>query len=135
MAWFRRRSTEPAPAHSTEGSGPPAEGVQLLTAVGAFRKKVDAESAELGDRVTVRRWVRELRPGADQTVLVTRSWGAVAASGHPVTVTLTDGEKSWYAVAPGAPASQDLTPRQVEQVVLAALDSPDRPEWPQWLEL
>jgi hypothetical protein len=136
MAWFRRQTTDSppdAPPDSPPEARPVREGVTLLTAQGTFRKKVtETESAELSDRATVRRWVRGLRPGLDQTVLVDRPWGTVTVTGHPVTVLLTDGENAWFAVAPGAPDSQDLTPGQVEHVVLDALMSPDRPQWPDW---
>lgn len=107
--------------------------VERLDGKGPFR--VARQSAALDDRDTVRRWIRELRPDRDQQVFVHRSWGVVAAVAdrrHPVTVLFSDGERSWFAVPPGAPDRQDLTPDQIEHVLLDALTSPGRPEWPDW---
>jgi hypothetical protein len=104
-----------------------------LTGRGLFR--VAGESAALSDRETVQRWLRELRPERDQQVQVHRSWGtvvAVADGHHPVGVYLSDGEKSWFATIPGATGDQQLTPEQIEYVLLDALTAPGPPDWPDW---
>jgi len=106
---------------------------ERLTVRGLFR--VDRDSAPLSDRGMVQRWLRELHRGRDQQVFVHRRWGtvvAVADGRHPVTVILHDGEKSWSAAAPGAADDQELTPDQVEHVLLDALASESRPQWPDW---
>jgi hypothetical protein len=67
--------------------------------------------------------------------MVHRPWGTVAAvaeSKHPVTVVMSDGERSWFATAPGAQADQPLTPDQVEHVVLDSLTALEPPAWPDW---
>ena len=106
---------------------------ERLTVRGIFR--VDRDSAPLGDRATVQGWLRELHRGRNQQVFVHRRWGtivAVADGRHPVTVILHDGEKSWLAAAPGAADDQELTPDQVEHVLLDALAAESRPQWPDW---
>jgi hypothetical protein len=107
--------------------------VERLTRRGLFQ--VDRDSASLNDRGTVRTWLHELRPERDQQVFVHRRWGtivAVADRRHPVGVILHDGERSWFATAPGAPDNQDLTPDQVEHILLDALTADSRPQWPDW---
>jgi hypothetical protein len=106
---------------------------ERLTRRSLFR--MDRDSASLGDRGTVRAWLRELRPERDQQVFVHRGWGtivAVADGRHPVGVILYDGEKSWFATAPGAADDQELTPDQVEHIMLDALTADSRPQWPDW---
>jgi hypothetical protein len=111
----------------------PEDVAERLTGRGLFR--VARESAELSDRGTVQRWLRELHRARNQQVLVHRRWGtigAVADGRHPVTVILATEEKSWYAAAPGAADDQALTPDQVEHVLLDALTASSRPQWPDW---
>jgi hypothetical protein len=106
---------------------------ERLTRRGLFR--VDRDSAALSDRDTVRTWLRQLDRERDQQVLVHRRWGtigAVADRRHPVTVILYDGEKSWFATAPGAADHQELTPDQIEHILLDALSANSRPQWPDW---
>jgi hypothetical protein len=122
--WFTRRPRGPR------------ETAERLTRRGLFR--VEGESAALTDRETVRRWLQELRADRDQQVLVHRPWGTVAAVAdgrHPVAVVMFDGEHSWSATAPGAVGSQELTPDQIEHVMLEALTTPSRPQWPTWVNL
>jgi len=45
---------------------------------------------------------------------------------------MSDGEKSWFAVPPGAVDDRDLTPEQVEHILLDALTASGPPEWPDW---
>ena len=128
MGWLRDRLTPRARG--------PQQTVERLTRRGLFR--VEGESAALTDRETIRRWLRELGADRDQQVLVHRPWGTVAAVAdgrHPVAVVLTDGEHSWSAAAPGAAASQELTPDQIEHVMLEAVTAPSRPQWPTWVDL
>jgi hypothetical protein len=106
---------------------------ERLTRRGLFR--VDRDAAALSDRGTVQAWLRELDRGRDQQVWVHRRWGrvvAVADRRQPVTVILHDGEKSWFATAPGAAGDQELTPDQVEHILLDALTAESRPQWPDW---
>ncbi|WP_460662930.1 hypothetical protein [Kribbella swartbergensis] len=113
--------------------GRPEETAERLTGRGLFR--TTKESAELSDRETVQRWLRELSPDRDQQIFVHRSWGTVAAVAdrhHPLGVYLADGDKSWFAAAPGATDKQGLTPDQIEHIMLDALTSPERPQWPEW---
>jgi hypothetical protein len=114
----------------------PTDVAERLTGRGPFR--VSREEAPLADRRTVQGWLRELRPDRDQQVLVHRSWGTVAAVAgdhRPVTVVMSDGKNSWYAVPPGAADDQALTPGQVEHIMLDALSSSGPPEWPDWRSL
>jgi hypothetical protein len=60
---------------------------------------------------------------------------AVAGGGRPTGVVMSDGDKPWFAAAPGAADGQDLTPDQVEHVMLDALSSSAPPEWAQWRRL
>lgn len=115
----------------------------LLTTTRRFPPRVEEETASLGDAETVRRWIRALRPEADQQVHIRRSWGTVAAvtdRKHPVRVLISEGEHSWVAEPPhGAPTTKggyaDMTPEQVEHVMVDALTSPERPQWPKWSDL
>src|SRR5215203_800520 len=100
----------------------PEDVAERLTGHGPFR--VARAAAELSDRETVQRWLRELHRDRDEQVVVHRPWGTIAAVAdgrHPVTVILSAEEKSWYAAAPGAADDQELTPDQVEHVLLDAL--------------
>ena len=100
--------------------------------------KVTGESVALSDRDTVQRWMRELRPGRDQMVLIHRPWGSVAAVADrrpPVNVFLSDGERTWFAADPGATTDQNLTPDQIEYIMLDSLMSPGPPDWPEWRDL
>jgi hypothetical protein len=106
---------------------------ELLTGRGLFR--VERESAPLSDRGTVQRWLRELHRERNQQLLVHRRWGtigAVADGRNPVSVILHDGEKSWFATAPGAADDQELTGDQVEHILLDALTAGSPPQWPDW---
>lgn len=106
---------------------------ERLTRRGLFR--VDRDSAPLSEHGTVRTWLRQLYPTCNQQILVHRHWGtigAVADRRHPVTVILYDGDKSWFATAPGAADHQPLTPDQVEHILLDALTADRRPQWPDW---
>jgi hypothetical protein len=50
---------------------------------------------------------------------------------------MTDGDQMWYAAHPGSNLAQklpQLTPDQVEYVMLDALTSADPPAWPEWRE-
>ena len=118
-------------------------GAERLTRrrVGRFRKAVTGEEAALSDRATVTRWLRETHQCRDQTtIIVSRPWGwvCVTANGRPPTeVLMTDGERMWYAAYPGSTLAQtlpQLTPGQVEHVVLEALTSAGPPRWPDWRE-
>lgn len=96
---------------------------------------LERERAELSDRDTVQRWLRELRPEHQTQVLVHRPWGtvvAVADRAESVSVFLSDGRRTWIAAAPGATDSQPLTPEQIEYVLLDALTAPERPTWAVW---
>jgi hypothetical protein len=96
---------------------------------------VKSESVGLGERDVVQGWLRDGLSAREQ-IMIHRSWGTVAAvqdRGRPTTVLLTDGPRTWYAVAPGAEAA--LTPSQVEAILLQALDSVGPPAWPQWRPL
>jgi hypothetical protein len=104
-----------------------------LTGRGLFR--IARDTAELTERETVQGWLRELRPERDQQILVHRPWGTVAAVAdghHPVAVFLSDREKSWSAAVPGTTDDRDLTPEQVEHVLLDAMTAPGPPDWPEW---
>ena len=106
---------------------------ERLTRRGLFR--VDRDSASLSEHGTVRTWLRQLYPTCDQQILVHRHWGtigAVADRRHPVTVIRHDGDKSWFATAPGAADRQPLTPDQVEHILLDALTADRHPQWPDW---
>lgn len=109
------------------------EVAERLTSRGLFR--VDSDSASLDNRGAVRAWLRELGPKRGQQVFVHRRWGTIAAVAdgrHPVGVILSDGEKAWFATAPGAADDQALTPEQVEHIMLDALTANSRPQWPDW---
>ena len=125
MSWLRKRE-----GRLTRG---PQDVAERLTGRGPFR--TTRESAALGDHQTVRAWLRQLSPDRDQQVFVHRPWGtvvAVADGHHAIGVFLSDGDRSWSASAPGAGADADLTPDQVEFILLDALTSPGQPEWPEW---
>jgi hypothetical protein len=128
MGWLRDRFGR--------SSGGPTDSAERLTTRGLV--KTARESAALGDRETVRRWVHELHPERDQQILVHRPWGTVAAVAdgrHPVTVLRSDGDDSWFAVVPGAADDRSLTPEQVEHVLLDALTASGPPDWPEWRRL
>ncbi|MEU5791504.1 hypothetical protein ABZ754_27740 [Micromonospora purpureochromogenes] len=128
MSWWRERWRR---------RKPPENVAELLTSTGPFR--VAGEQVELGDRETVRRWLRELDPDLGQQVFVHRPWGTVAAvSDHrdPVAVVMSDAEgRPWAAYVPGADHREHLTPEQVESVMLAALTSDGPPAGPDWRRL
>ena len=135
VSWFRRSVLQAAPASMDLAS--------LLTTTRRFPLRVEEETASLSDAETVRRWIRTLRPEADQQVHIRRSWGTVAAvtdRKHPVCVVLSDGEHSWVAEPPDGAATTrsgyaDMTLEQVEHVMVDALTSPERPRWPRWSDL
>jgi hypothetical protein len=121
--WWGRR--EPAPTDVAE----------RLTRAGLFR--VRTERVPLTDVETVRRWLREL--GGDHQVHVRRPWGAIAAVGDrrlPAGVVMADTEdRSWGAYPPGGAEDSQLTPDQVEHIMVDALTSTERPAWPEWRRL
>ena len=125
MGWLRNRFGRTG--------GRPKYLAERLTTRGPFR--VTRESAALSDRETVQSWLRELHPKRDQQIHIVRSWGtvlAVADGRHPVKVLLSDGKKSWFAAIPGAADNLNLTPDQVEHVLLDALTASSPPGWPEW---
>jgi hypothetical protein len=127
MGWFRRREV---PAEEVRG-----EGVTRLTSSG--RRDVEVEETTLDDQETVLSWVRGLRQDRDQ-VFIDRSWGtvvALAADGRPPGVILSDEEHTWHAVPPGGGEKADLSPEQLEQLMLDVMSSPERPTWPDWHQL
>ncbi len=119
------------------------EVASLVTTTRRFPLRIVTETASLGEVETVRRWIRTLRPEDDQQVHVRRRWGTVAAvtdRKHPVRVFLSDGEHAWVAEPQGGAATTtggyaDMTPEQVEHVMVDALSSPERPQWPKWSDL
>ena len=124
MGWLRDRLTR---------SGPKDVAERMTGGLLHLRR----EQAELGDRDTVQRWLREMRPEHQAQVFVHRPWGtlvAVADRGDSVGVFLSDGKKTWVAATPGASDGQHLTPEQIEYVVLDALTSPGPPSWAEWRE-
>jgi hypothetical protein len=120
----------------------PMDVVERLTTTrrGLFRKGVTQETTALGDRETVVRWLRELHQERNQTVIIHRPWGSicVVAEGRPPTdVMMSNGDRMWYAAYPGSTLRQklpQLTPDQVEHVILDALTSATPPQWPEWRE-
>ncbi|MER7892971.1 hypothetical protein ABTX15_24425 [Micromonospora sp. NPDC094482] len=129
MGWLRRRSTRHDP--------PPQDVAERLTSQSIFR--VSSEHVPVTDRETVQRWLRDLDPDLDQQVHVRRPWGAIAAvtdHRHPVGVVMADTEnRSWAAYPPGGDERAELTPEQVERLMLDALTSAQRPAWPDWRRL
>jgi hypothetical protein len=96
---------------------------------------LEKDQAELSDRDTVQKWLREMRPEHQTQVFVHRPWGtivAVADRGESVGVFMSDGKKTWIAAARGAPDGQDLTPEQIEYVLLDALTASGPPTWAEW---
>jgi hypothetical protein len=94
------------------------------------------EQVPLGERETVQNWLRQMGP--DETVLVHRTWGTIAARSHPdypTGVFLSDGASAWYAVPPVTVEDLPLTKVEVEQIMLEAMTSDERPTWPRWVEL
>ncbi|MFC0032410.1 hypothetical protein ACFFMM_23095 [Micromonospora chaiyaphumensis] len=126
MGWLGRLLGRPDPARQ--------DVAELLTTYSLFR--TTTETAELGDRETVRRWLRELDPDLQQQVHIRRPWGVIAAvSDHrdPVGVVMQEPDgRAWGAYVPGADRREHLTPEQVEDVMLAALTSTGRPDGPDW---
>jgi hypothetical protein len=116
---------------------PPQDVAERLVRTGLFR--VRAQRVPLSDVETVRRWLHELDPDLDHQVHVRRRWGVIAAvSDHrrPVSVVMADvDDRAWGAYPPGSGQDADLTPEQVEHVMLDALHSAERPAWPQWRRL
>ena len=116
---------------------PEREFAERLTRRGLFGVK--SEEAPLDARDVVRGWLHDLGSGRDQQVFVHRSWGTLAAvpdRGQPVSVLMTDGgDPTWFAVPPGAGDDTDLTPEQIEWIMLDALTSSGPPDWPQWRPL
>ena len=94
------------------------------------------EQVPLADRATVQAWLRQMGP--DETVLVHRPWGTIAARSHadfPTGVFLSDGANAWYAVPPVTIEDLPLTKVEVEHIMLEAMSSEQRPAWPRWVEL
>jgi hypothetical protein len=118
-------------------SRPAREFAERLTRQGLFG--VQSEEAPLDARDLVRRWLHEQRSGGDQQVLVHRSWGTLAAvpdRRQPTSVIMNDdGDRAWFAAPPGAGDDTDLTPDQIEWIVLDALTSSGPPAWPRWRRL
>jgi len=76
--------------------------------------------------------------GPDDTVLVHRAWGTVAARADrllPPGVLLSNETGAWFAAPPEADEERLLTWFEVERIVLEALTSPTRPAWPRWVAL
>jgi hypothetical protein len=124
MSWLRERLDR--------FRGGPEEIAERLTG-GLLH--LEREEAELTDRGTVQRWLREMRPDHKTQVLVHRPWGtivAVADRGESVMVFLSDGQKTRIATAPGAAEDGYLTPEQIEYVLLDALTAPGPPTWAEW---
>ncbi len=97
---------------------------------------LNGEQVALHERAKVQAWLREMGP--DETVLVHRAWGTIAARSHsdfPVGVFLSDSDGAWFAVPPGPDEELPLTPSEVEHIMLDAMSSPQRPAWPRWVEL
>ena len=125
-----------------EDDAAPTDVVERMTTRrrGPFRKVVTRETVGLGERETVVRWLRGLHRERNQTVTIHRPWGSVCvvADGRaPSDVMLTDGDRMWYAARPGSALPQklpQLTPDQVEHVMLDALASDTPPRWPEWRE-
>jgi len=106
--------------------------------IGTGRSDVSAETCELTDSATVRRWLFELSTDRDQQLLVHRSWGSLAVvpdRKRAASVILSDGKHSWFAVPAGADDKAELTPEQIERVVIDALGGSSRPQWPDWRPL
>lgn len=125
-----------------EDSAVPMDVAERLTTrrQGLFRKVVTGETVGLSDRDTVVRWLRELHLERDQTVIIHRSWGAVCVVGEgraPTDIMMSDGDRTWYAARAGSNIPQkrpQLTPNEVEHVMLDALTSDAPPQWPEWRE-
>jgi hypothetical protein len=91
--------------------------------------------ASLGDEEIVRRWIRALSPKGDQQVNVRRTWGArlfARGSGQSRCSSPTGSVLGWQSHLGG---QGDLTPEQVEHVVIDAPTSTQRPTWPEWSAL
>jgi hypothetical protein len=128
VSWLRRRRNADVPGI--------VEVAERLAGTG--RSGVTAETCELTDSETVRRWLFELSADRDQQLLVHRSWGSLAVAPdrkRAASVILSDGEHSWFAVPPGADDKAELTPEQIEHVVIDALGGSSRPKWPDWRSL
>ncbi|WP_027644722.1 hypothetical protein [Salinispora oceanensis] len=126
-----------------EDSAVPRDVAERLTTrrQGLFRKVTTGDTVGLDDRDTVVRWLRELHQERDQTVIIHRSWGAVCVVGEgraPTDIMLTEDDgRMWYAARAGSKIPQkrpQLTPAEVEHVMLEALTSANRPQWPEWRE-
>lgn len=94
------------------------------------------EQVSLAEGEKVRGWLRELGP--EETVLVHRAWGTLAARHdrrYPPGVILSDSTGAWFAVPPDAADNDPLTLKQVEHIVIEAMTSPARPQWPRWVAL
>jgi hypothetical protein len=129
VGWFRRRADRP-----TENLVDTAE--RLTT---RSRRQIDQDRATLSDYATVQGWLRVLGRQGDQQVFIHRPWGTVVAVAErrydTIGVFLSDGDQVWYATPPGAASNIELTPSQVEHILLEALTSPGPPEWPDWHDL
>lgn len=125
MEWLWKLLGRPAPREDV---------AERLSTYSLFRTR--AETVELDDRETVRRWLRELDPDLQQQVHIRRPWGVIAAVSdrrYPVSVVVQEPDgRSWGAYLPGADHREHLTPEQVEHVMLAALTSTGRPDGPDW---
>lgn len=125
MDWVRALWRRPEPRQDV---------AELLTSPGLFR--TSSETVPLGERDTVRRWLRELDPDLGQQVHIRRPWGVIAAVSdrhEPVGVVMQEPDgRAWGAYVPGADRREPLTPEQVEEVMLAALTSTGRPPGPDW---
>jgi hypothetical protein len=94
------------------------------------------EQAALTDGDTVRSWLRDMGP--DDTVLVHRAWGTIAARADrslPPGVLFSDETGAWFAAPPETDEERLLTWFEVERIVLDAMTSPARPSWPRWVAL
>lgn len=126
-----------------EDNSAPRDVAERLTTrrQGLFRKVVTGDTVSLDNRDTVVRWLRELHQERDQTVIIHRSWGSVCVVGEgraPTDIMMTEDDgRMWYAARAGSKIPQkrpQLTPAEVEHVMLEALTSDTPPQWPEWRE-
>jgi hypothetical protein len=123
-----------------DADGPSTNIAERLTDTrrGWFRKVVTGETVALSDRTTVVRWLREIHRYRDQTIIIHRPWGSVCvvADGLPPSaVLMASDDGRFYAAYPGSTIPQtnpQLTPDQVEHVMVDALTSVGPPRWPEW---
>lgn len=117
------------------------DSVEILTTIrrGLLRRDVTGEQTSVDDLETVLRWLRGMGRNGYQTLIVHRGWGSMSTiaekSKPPGDVLLSAGDGTYYATAPGSdiPRTQpQLTPAQVEHIMVDGLTSPAAPRWPRW---